>query len=110
MLIAVLDPDEEAPGQENRHKGGVQQRLTVIGFNQPIIMNHPQYGAGVNQAMKGAPALAAQAANHACGGCQGQRYQQDKRGKPYGYEAALEHVLPHFRPVEKFIESNPGGE
>src|SRR6202021_2032713 len=60
--------------------------------------------------MKRAPALAAQAANHACGGGEGQWDQECERGEAYRYKPALQHIFPHFRPVEKFVQANPSGE
>ena len=54
-----------APQQKNRHAKGIDERLAHVRLHQPVVMNHSQDGADVNQTMERLPALSSEAADHA---------------------------------------------
>src|ERR1700730_13478000 len=73
-------------------------------------MDCPQDSAQINCAMEPLPAPSAETPNPA--GCRGdcQRNQEHEAGEADGDETPLQNILPHFVPVEEFVEPNPGAK
>ncbi len=80
----------------------------MVGFDQPVVVDHAAQGADVDQSMQGLPAFATEAANPTF--CRGKR-QGDEEYEPEktdGDERALGHVFPHAAQIEGLVGPNVG--
>lgn len=109
-LRAAVEPEAEAPEQQDGEDGGVLQRLAHVGLHEPIIMNDAESSGDVDRAMENPPAFAAEAANPAGSGCDGKRNQEHESGEADRDVAAPEDVGPHVVEIEEAIEADPRGE
>jgi len=82
----------------------------MIGFNEPIVVDHAAESADVDEPVQRLPALAAQAANPTSGGGQRKGDQQYEAEEPHGDKGPLGHILPHAAEIESLVRPNVGEE
>lgn len=104
---AIGEPRDEAIEEQDGEDSGVGEWADDRGFYEPVVVDYAEGGAGIDEAMEGLPAFAAETADPARGRGERQRNEQQERGETHGDEAALQHVFPNFRHVEKLIENQP---
>ncbi len=110
IVAATVEPRAKTPCQQDRNHCRILQRFANIGFHEPVVVDYTSDGAEVDCAVEHLPAAAAEAANPAgCGG-DGERNHEHKTGEADGDEGALGDVFQHFGPIEVAIEPEPSGE
>ncbi len=100
-------PDDETIRHEDREHSAVHQRQSNVGFDQPVVVNHPGQRAEVDQPVQPLPSLVAEASYHGGGRRCGQRNHKREPRHARGDEPPFDHVRQHLVHIEKLVEPDP---
>lgn len=82
----------------------------MVGFDEPVVVNHAAKGSDIDEAVEELPVLAAEAANPGFRRGDGQRDEKEKPGKADSDEGTFGDVLEHGGEVKSLVRADIGEE